>query len=248
MKIIDTNIKIILDSRGKETLEAELKSADFSAIASVPAGKSRGTHEAFVLEPEKAVEKFEEIKPQILIASAGERIELQEDFDNFLISLDRTPSAGSGQVKSNLGGNLILSLSLAFARLKAKEENKELFQYIAQISNLKPKTKNLKPIFNVINGGSHATNKESKLEFQEFQVIPETDDFNLGFSLGKIFYRKLGDYLMEKFGKENVVLGDEAGYSAPFRSNEEAIECIAEVIEKYKHPLRTGLVIFASQI
>ena len=243
MKILNINLRIILDSRGKETLEAELKSADFSAIASVPAGKSRGTHEAFVLEPEKALEKLEEIKNKI----PEKDFENQEDFDNFLISLDGTPSAGSGQVKSNLGGNLILSLSLAFARLKAKEENKELFQYIAQISNLKPKTKNLKPIFNVINGGSHATNKESKLEFQEFQVIPETDDFNLGFSLGKIFYRKLGDYLMEKFGKENVVLGDEAGYSAPFRSNEEAIECIAEVIEKYKHPLRIGLDIAASQ-
>src|SRR3990167_7588809 len=243
MKILNINLRIILDSRGKETLEAELKSADFSAIAGVPAGKSRGTHEAFVLEPEKALEKLEEIKNKI----PEKDFENQEDFDNFLISLDGTPSAGSGQVKSNLGGNLILSLSLAFARLKAKEENKELFQYIAQISNLKPKTKNLKPIFNVINGGSHATNKESKLEFQEFQVIPETDDFNLGFSLGKIFYRKLGDYLMEKFGKENVVLGDEAGYSAPFRSNEEAIECIAEVIEKYKHPLRIGLDIAASQ-
>src|SRR3990167_8914284 len=237
MKILNINLKIILDSRGKETLEAELKSADFSAIASVPAGKSRGTHEAFVLEPKKALEKFESIKLQIL----SQDFNSQEVFDNFLIAIDGTEN------KSNLGGNLILSLSLAFARLKAKEENKELFQYIAQISNLKPKTKNLKPIFNVINGGSHATNKESKLEFQEFQVIPETDDFNLGFSLGKIFYRKLGDYLMEKFGKENVVLGDEAGYSAPFRSNEEAIESIAEVIEKYKHPLRIGLDIAASQ-
>ena len=238
MKILNINLKIILDSRGKETLEAELKSADFSASASVPAGKSRGTHEAFVLEPKKALEKFESIKLQIL----SQDFNSQEVFDNFLIAIDGTEN------KSNLGGNLILSLSLAFARLKAKEENKELFEYICQMSGVKCQMSKLpKPIFNVINGGSHATNKESKLEFQEFQVIPETDDFNLGFSLGKIFYRKLGDYLMEKFGKENVVLGDEAGYSAPFRSNEEAIESIAEVIEKYKHPLRIGLDIAASQ-
>jgi len=138
MKILNINLRIILDSRGKETLEAELKSADFSAIASVPAGKSRGTHEAFVLEPEKALEKLEEIKNKI----PEKDFENQEDFDNFLISLDGTPSAGSGQVKSNLGGNLILSLSLAFARLKQKKKIKNFFNTSRkfQTLNLKPKT------------------------------------------------------------------------------------------------------------
>ncbi|KKQ21849.1 MAG: Enolase [Candidatus Wolfebacteria bacterium GW2011_GWC1_37_10] len=237
MKILNVNLRIILDSRGKDTLEAELKNGNFSAKASVPAGKSTGKHEAFVLEPKKALEKFEEIKNLIL----EKDFENQEAFDNFLIQLDGTEN------KSNLGGNLILSLSLAFARLKAKSDNLELFEYISKLQNLKPKIKNLKPIFNVINGGAHATNKQSQLDFQEFQIIPEVEDFNLAFSIGKIFYRKLGDYLIEKFGKENVFLGDEAGYSAPFQSNEEALEILAEVIEKYKHPLRIGLDVAASQ-
>ncbi|MEK9154661.1 MAG: enolase C-terminal domain-like protein [Patescibacteria group bacterium] len=238
MNLNSANLKIISDSRGKDTLEAELSSGDFSVKASVPAGKSTGTHEAFVLEPKKALEKFEEIKSQIL----NQEFKSQEEFDNFLISLDGTEN------KSNLGGNLILSLSLAFARLKAKSEGKELFQYIKE--NLKLKRENikpLKPVFNVINGGAHAAHPENKLSFQEFQVIPETDDFAVALSLGKIFYRKLGSYLRDKFGSENVVLGDEAGYSAPFKNNEEALEIIAEVIEKYKHPLRIGLDIAASQ-
>jgi enolase len=237
MKISEVNLKIIQDSRGGDTLEAELKSEDFSAVASVPSGKSTGTHEAFVLEPKKAIQKFGEIKNEI----AGKEFELQEEFDNFLIKLDGTPN------KQNFGGNLILTLSLAFARLKAKSENKELFQYIAQIQRLKSKTLNLKPVFNVINGGAHATNKESKLDFQEFQVIPRVDDFNIAFSVGKIFYRKLGDYLRGKFGEENVVLGDEAGYSAPFKNNEEAIEILAEIIAKNKYPLRIGLDVAATQ-
>jgi len=237
MKILNVNLRIILDSRGKDTLEAELKNGNFSAKASVPAGKSTGKHEAFVLEPKKALEKFEEIKNLIL----EKDFENQEAFDNFLIQLDGTEN------KSNLGGNLILSLSLAFARLKAKSDNLELFEYISKLQNLKPKIKNLKPIFNVINGGAHATNKQSQLDFQEFQVIPEVEDFSLAFSMGKIFYRKLGDYLIEKFGKDNVVLGDEAGYSAPFQSSEEALDILAEVIAKYKHPLRIGLDVAASQ-
>jgi len=243
MKISDVSLKIILDSRGKETLEAELKSDNFSALASVPSGKSRGAHEAFVLEPKLALGKFEEIKPQILAASASGRIESQEEFDNFLISLDSTPN------KQNLGGNLILALSLAFARLKAKSENKELFEYIRSIIQLPNYliTQLPRPIFNVINGGAHATHPQSKLDFQEFQIIPEVKDFGMALGLGQEFYRKLKEFLENKFGKENILLGDEAGFSCPFKNNEEAIEILAEIIKKYDYPLKIGLDAAATQ-
>ncbi len=234
MGLIDANLKIILDSRGKETLEAELKTDEFSVSASVPSGESEGIHEAIVLEPKKAIGKFEAIKPQIL----SREFNSQEEFDNFLIQLDGTPN------KQNLGANLILALSLAWARLKAKSENLELFQYISEIQNLKPKTQNLKPIFNVIEGGAHAKNK---LDFQEFQVIPDVKDFGIALGLGQEFYRKLKEFLEQKFGKENVVLGDEAGFSCPFKNNEEAIDVLAELIAKYNYPLKIGLDAAATQ-
>ena len=122
MKVIKATIKIILDSHGEETLEAELKSGDILVSASVPSGKSKGAHEAFVLEPKKALEKFESIKPQIL----SREFETKEEFDNFLIQLDGTPN------KQNLGANLILALSLAFSRLMTKNDNLELFEYITK--------------------------------------------------------------------------------------------------------------------
>jgi len=239
MKISDAPLKIILDSRAKETLETELKSGNFSVSASVPSGKSRGAHEAFVLEPKLALEKFENIKPQIL----GREFESQEKFDNFLIQLDGTPN------KQNLGGNLILALSLAFARLKAKSENLELFQYIAQCfgcltSKGRQTSQPPRPIFNMIEGGAHAQNA---LNFQEFQIIPEVKDFSLALNLGQEFYRKLKEFLENKFGKENVLLGDEAGFSCPFKNNEQAIETLAELIRKYNYPLRIGLDAAASQ-
>ena len=238
MRFTDANLKIISDSRGNDTLEAELKSGNFSATASVPAGKSRGTHEAFVLEPKKALGKFEEIRGKVL----EKEFESQEDFDNFLISLDGTPD------KSNLGGNLILALTLAFSRLKAKSENKELFQYIKENSKLKTQNSKLpRPIFNVINGGAHVANPASKLDFQEFQVIPEVEDSGIALSVGKEFYRRLKEFLENKFGKENVVLGDEAGFSAPFKNNEEAIEILAELIVEHRYPLRIGLDAAATQ-
>ena len=248
MKISDANLKIISDSRGKETLEAELKTADISVSASVPAGKSTGAHEAFVLEPKKAIKKFEEIKDKVL----EQDFSTQEDFDNFLISLDGTPN------KKNLGCNLILALSLTWARLKAKSEGKELFQYITDLHRLNtdsyrnsqyrsvssPHKSVLKPIFNVINGGAHAKNN---LEFQEFQVISSVEDFGIALSVGREFYHKLQTLLENKFGKENISLGDEAGFSAPFKNNEEAIEILSDLIERYGYPLRIGLDIAASQ-
>ncbi|TRZ64348.1 MAG: phosphopyruvate hydratase [Spirochaetia bacterium] len=247
MKIFDASIKIIKDSRGKDTLEAKLytdshglenRLTRISVSASAPSGKSRGAHEAFVLEPKMAVEKFEEIKSKILEKDFSS----QEEFDNFLISLDGTPNKG------NLGGNLTLVLSLAFARLKAKNENKELFQYIKEILNLKSQISNLpRPFFNVINGGAHATHPKSKLDFQEFQIIPDTQDFRMALDLGQEFYRKLREFLENKFGKENVMLGDEAGFSCPFKSNEEAIEILADLIVKYSYPLKIGLDAAATQ-
>ena len=230
MNVKDVNVKIIADSRGENTLEAEFTADDFSVKATVPSGKSKGVHEVYVLEPEKAIEKFGQIKKEILSPD----YQNQEDFDNFLISLDGSEN------KKNLGGNLILALSLAFARAKAKSEGKELYQYII---DLQPTTYNrqqklTKPIFNVINGGAHAKNK---LEIQEFQVIPQVSDFAIALSMGKEFYRKLQKFLEKKFGAQNISLGDEAGFSVPFESNEEAISMLSEVIEKNNYPFKIGL-------
>ncbi len=235
MKIVDATLRIIPDSRGEDTLEVKLTNEEIPAVASVPSGKSRGAHEAFVLSPKEATLKFESIKTQL----TSRDFQNQDEFDNFLISLDGTPD------KKNLGGNFILALSLAWARLKAKEENLELFRYIRHLLNAASPNSNFpRPIFNVIEGGVHAQNA---LDFQEFQIIPEANDFGIAYSLGQEFYRKLREFLEQKFGKENVLLGDEAGFSCPFKNNEEAIEALAELIRKYNYPLRIGLDAAASQ-
>lgn len=245
MKIAEVKAKIIFDSVGRETLETELKGGGFFSKASVPVGKSRGKREVFYSEPGKALKKLEEIKEKVLTASAEGRIENQRQFDELLVLLDGTKN------KENLGGNLILTLSLAFARLKAKSEEKELYEYISNQSRIgfanirEGLGKVPTPIFNVINGGAHAKNH---LDFQEFQMIPQVKDFGIALGLGKEFYEKLGRLLAEKFGKENVSLGDEAGFSAPFKNNEEAIEILAELIAKHHYPMRIGLDAAASQL
>lgn len=239
MKIHDIVVNIIQDSRGQDTLEATLSWDNggqiMSARASAPSGKSTGVHEAFVLEPSKAIMILETIKQDILAREFAN----QKEFDDFLITLDGTENKG------RLGGNLILVLSLAFARVKAQEEGKELFRYIRDISGLEIVGNRMVryPIFNVINGGAHANNQ---LDFQEFQVIPMVEGFAEALRVGKDFYEKLGEAIRQKFGAENVTLGDEAGYSAPFTSNEEAIALMKSVIAANNFQLRIGLDVAAS--
>lgn len=239
MKIHDIAVAIIPDSRAQDTLEVTLSWDNngqvVSAKASAPSGKSTGVHEAFVLDPAKAQAMLASIKQDILAKDFAN----QKEFDDFLITLDGTEN------KERIGGNLILTLSLAFARLKAQEEGKELFQYIRDISGLEIVGHRMVkyPIFNVINGGAHANNK---LDFQEFQVIPMVDDFEEGYRIGKEYYEKLGEAIRQKFGADTVTLGDEAGYSAPFESNEDAIALMKSVIAANNYPLRIGMDVAAT--
>lgn len=254
MKIIDAQVKVIRDSRNKDTLEAHLIAREGDGknvvgVASVPAGKSTGTHEAFVLEPKKAFNKFSEIKDKIILTDFRD----QHEFDSFLIALDGTEN------KSNLGANLILSLSLSFARAFAKSRGLELYKYIGSLlaTSHSPSLAGFpRPLFNVINGGAHVEIPESwnkkfgikrGLDFQEFQVIPTVTDFGMGLSIGQEFYRKLGKELSKIYGKENVILGDEAGYVCPFKTNEEALEILQEMISRHLYPLKIGIDAAASQ-
>jgi enolase len=237
MKLSEAELKIILDSRGEETLQAELRAENFSASASVPSGKSRGAHETFVLEPKQAVSRFKDLRNKIL----DKEFDTQKEFDDFLISLDGTPG------KSNLGGNLILALSLAWARLKAKNEGLELFQYINKllITHYSLLNTNFpRPIFNVIEGGVHA---RDNLEFQEFQIIPEVSSFSMALNLGKEFYDKLQELLKRKFGKQNIELGDESGFSVSLPKDEDVLEILINLIASDNYPLRIGLDAAASQ-
>lgn len=236
MKIKDIELRVISDSRGEATLEARLKTENFSVVSSAPSGKSRGTHEAFAAVPSEAVLKFSRLKEKILPFFI--QADSQKTFDRFLISFDGTEN------KKNLGGNTMIVLSMAFARASAKANNQELFHYLRSVGNFPANVGFPRPIFNVINGGVHADNN---LEIQEFQVIPQTKDFGIALSMGKEFYRKLEKELEKKFGKENISLGNEAGFSAPFENNEQAIEILNELISKNNYPMKIGIDAAASQ-
>ncbi len=237
MKLTLALLQFIRDSRGEKTIEVTLKSGRLQASASVPHGKSRGSGEVFLLAPEKAKSKMKEIKGALL---AGRDFRSQKEFDQFLLKLDGTKD------KRRLGGNVILGLSLAFARLEAAEQGIELYEYIAkQVRSSSGMVRDRfpmpKPLFNVINGGLHSASKQRRLIFQEFLVIPQTRTFAEAFLQGQKFYGILKQALYRRFGQRQISLGDEAGFSVPFMNDEEALQFLAHLIKAHRLPFRLGV-------
>ncbi|OYT31089.1 MAG: phosphopyruvate hydratase, partial [Thermofilum sp. ex4484_79] len=170
----------ILDSRGNPTVEAEVRTLGGGlGVAAVPAGASKGTHEAIELRDnskefhgkgvEKAVRNINDIISKELVGLDSRE---QKEIDNIMISLDGTPN------KSRLGANAILAVSLAVAKAAANTYGLPLFQYLGGIyARTLPV-----PLMNIINGGKHAGNQ---LRIQEFLIAPAgTDTFKDALRIG----------------------------------------------------------------
>jgi enolase len=225
--ITEIRSREILDSRGNPTVEAEvyLESGHFGR-ASVPSGASTGIHEALELRDgdktrylgrgvKNAVKNVNEIIAPELI---GRDALSQENIDSILIELDGTPN------KSRLGANAILAVSLAVAKAAANFLGLPLYRYIGGVS---AKTLPV-PFMNIINGGKHADNP---LDFQEFLIVPAgSNSFKEALRMGAETFHTLKKVLQTKGLNTNV--GDEGGFAPNLSTNEEAIECIIEAIEK----------------
>lgn len=248
MRITSASIRPLLDSRKTQTLEVVLSNGRIEAKASTPHGKSTGSHEAVSLPFQKSLVAFDSIVYELY----QQDFSSQEAFDLFLREKD-----GSDD-KHVLGANTILALSMAFARLMAREQKKDLVDYLYnEFSSLSPLAKKKFPyiIANLVNGGSHgafhpswrAQFHVSPLSFQEFHIIPQVDDVSVSFGLIQEFFTKLRRELFELFGENHVRIGDEAGFSAPFDSYKKVLYLFSDLIEKYHYPCGIGIDVAASE-
>lgn len=223
--MIITEIKVnkIQDSRGADTIEVLLTNdTNLSAKASVPKGKSTGGREAMSLGPIKALENAEKILKEIKDIDFNSIRELDEK----IINLDGTED------KSNLGGDLILGISIAFARILGKEKNKDLWEILQEEFFMENSgTKKMPYIFaNMINGGEHA---EDNLAFQEYIVLADTQNKIAKTKEDLVkFYEKLGQKLKARNQDAELKLGDEAGYCADFENSKEPFTILQEIIKE----------------
>ena len=222
-KIIDIKAREILDSRGNPTIETEVFTEKANAYASVPSGASTGSKEALELRDGdnnrylgkgvlKAVKNVNTVIKDKLI---GMDVLDQRLIDKTMIELDGTDN------KSNLGANAILSVSLACIKCAAKENNKELYEYVGNIYSMPY------PMMNILNGGAHADNK---LDFQEFMIIPNASTINERIRQGAEIFHNLKKVLKEKEYNTNV--GDEGGFAPNLSSNKEALDYVIDAINK----------------
>jgi enolase len=219
----------VLDSRGNPTVEAEVRlSNGVRAHAAVPSGASTGSYEALELRDgdagrfggsgvRKAVANIDD---SIAPALVGQSPLDQAAIDQAMLDLDGTAA------KSNLGANAILAVSMAVARvasLVSSDSGGELWRYLAQGNRVSLPT----PMFNILNGGRHASNSA---DIQEFMVSPAgVPTFSDALRAGAEIYQALKGLL--RAGGHNLNVGDEGGFAPSLPSNRDAIEFVLRAIE-----------------
>jgi len=243
MKIKKISALQIINSRAIPTLKTTVCLENgICASASVPQGASTGKYEAKELRDNNPKSFFgysvgkniQLIKEKISPALKGIKISDQEKIDQTLIDLD------GSEDKSNLGANTILSVSLACAKTAAKAQEKELFQYLGDLSGNK-KFHLPTPLFNFINGGKHAQNS---LDIQEFLIIPKARSFFEAVKIGDEIYLSLKKLLKQK--NYSLGLGDEGGFAPELQSNQEALKLLKEAIDKSSKKAYLGLDVAAN--
>ena len=216
----------VLDSRGNPTLEAEVHLQDGSrGRAIVPSGASTGEHEALELRDGdktkyggkgvlKAVENVnKKIAPELIGLDATEQLAV----DQRMIKLDGTTT------KKSLGANAILGVSMAAAHAAAASVGLPLYRYLGGTN---ARTLPV-PLANVLNGGAHS---DAPVDFQEYMIVPK----------GAPTFREAIRYGAEVFHALKKVLhdqglgtggGDEGGFAPRLKSNEHALEVIAQAVK-----------------
>merc|ERR1711970_1617450 len=234
----------IFDSRGNPTVEVDLTTNLGTFRAAVPSGASTGIYEALELRDgvkteyhgkgvQKAIANVNE-KLAPLFVGKDLNIADQSAMDKLMLDLDGTPA------KSQLGANAILAVSLALSKAAAAHQGIPLYRHLANLAgNNHEKMLMPIPVFNVINGGSHAGNK---LAMQEFMLFPFcADSFSEAMRMGSETYHHLKALTKKKFGQDATNVGDEGGFAPNILVNSDALDLIVEAIKVAGYTGKIGI-------
>jgi enolase len=229
----------VLDSRSRPTLAVTVAIGPQSATAQVPSGASTGRDEAHELR-DGDPDRFRGFG--VLTAKRAVNGELREllcahpweglsEIDAAMVEADGTPR------RSRLGGNAIIGVSMAVARIVAAIEGVALWTRLADVG-WPPRLP--VPHFNVLNGGAHAQNA---LDFQEFMIAPRgAGGIEEAIRAGAEIYLTLRKLLAE--AGHGTGLGDEGGFAPEFSEPEEALRLLVRAIEAAGYPAsRDGVAV-----
>ena len=247
--ITSITARMVFDSRGVPTVEAEVATATSHGRAIVPSGASTGAHEAVELRDGgdafggKGVQKaISHIQQVIAPALIGKDAADQQTIDATLLDLDGTSQ------KSNLGANAMLAVSLACAHAAAPGA---LYEHFADLYRSMGGTRNPslpRPMVNVLNGGVHAS---SGVDIQEIMLVPVgAQRFDTALQMVSEIFHILKQQLANK-GYATTV-GDEGGFAPPAKTNREALQLLVDAIDaspySYGQDIQIALDVASSEL
>jgi enolase len=236
----------VWDSRGRPTVEAELRLAGGAfGRAIAPAGASTGSGEANELrdggdrlggrDVQRAVAA---VNGEIAAALVGQDATDQEAIDRCLIALYGTPQ------KQRLGGNALVAVSMAALHAAAAAAGRPLYAYL--LGDAAEAVIPL-PEIQIFGGGAHAGRR---VDIQDFMVVaPGAASFDQALEWTAEVYLAAGALMAERGLLQGVA--DEGGYWPAFESNEAALDALMQSIERAgftpRHEIAISLDIASSE-
>src|SRR3954454_5718739 len=225
--IVAVHGRRVWDSRGRPTVEAELRLAGGAwGRAIAPAGGSTGSREAVELrdggdrlggrDVQRAVAA---IDGEIAAALVGRDAADPAAVDRTLIALDGTPQ------KRRLGGNALVAVSMAALHAAAAAASLPLYAHL--LGDTAEAVIPL-PEIQIFGGGAHAGRR---VDIQDFMVVaPGAASFDQALEWTAEVYRAAGALMAERGLLQGVA--DEGGYWPAFDSNEAALDTLMRSIER----------------
>lgn len=238
----------ILDSRGNPTLEVTAVTEGGSGTFGVPSGASTGTNEAVELRDgdksryggKGVLKAATHVNVNLAGALIGMDAREQRAIDERMTAMDGTPN------KSKLGGNAIVGVSVAVARAAASSLKTPLHEYLQSLSpGIKPTHRVPFMHMNLINGGKHAG---TRVAFQEYKVVPQTQDIAEALNIGTTLMHALKKRLAKEYGAVNSNVGDEGGFAPDLDSVRRPLELFMETAAEVKldHRIKLAMDVAAS--
>ncbi len=240
LKIRKLRARKIYNSRGEETVEADVWVDGAFGRAAAPAGKSKGGKEVMYYPEGGVDESVRLINGELAEKLIGLDASDQESVDEALRDFDGTSDF------RKLGGNAAFAVSLATAIAASNAQGKQLFEHLKIVDSLKLPY----PLGNVIGGGAHAG--KGAPDWQEMLVSPigarSVDDavkanFLVHARAGKLLDKHLGGFTLGR--------GDEGAYAPPIRT-EEGLRLLKQAADEISDELgfriRIGVDVAASSL
>lgn len=224
---------LAFDSRGTPTISCEVMLRGGAVGAAiVPSGASTGTFEAVERRDGDAAfggrgvtQAIAGITQEIAPAIHGLDARDQLHLDTTMVALDaQAGQAGQAGRLARLGGNAVLSVSVATALAAAAQSRMAAYEYWAQGSQpLIPL-----PMVNIFSGGAHAT---AALDVQDLLIVPiASQSFTEGISWVWEVRQAVARLLTAK-GLNAQLVADEGGFGVAFADTREGLAVIVAGIE-----------------